>query len=382
MFLGAFLQSTGLLGASCAVDSLVGLFLTQGVACGLGVGFLYSSSVGTISQWFSKKRCVANGIAAAGSGVGGLCFTIGVNKAIENLGVGWSFRLTAIVVAVVNLTAASLIRDRNAQIKPTQRSFDYGLINRIPNFRLVLVWGYFSLLGYVAILFSMADYAHSVGLSASQGSIATAILCVGMLFGRPCIGFLSDTYGRMNISAVMTVLSAATVLGLWMPAGEAGFWLFVVFALFNGAVCGTFWATISPLTAEVVGLKELPSALSLVWFSIISPSLFGEVIVLALKRPSWADGGFIGVAYLYPQVWASLMYLIASGAIWVLRARLIGAEIEKEVQQEREVKENREGSREGCLGLGKDEGRWQMISMSTMMSRWRKVGRWWRWTQM
>ena len=390
MFLGICLQSTGLLGASWAVYSLVGLFLTQGILFGLGVGFLFTSSIATISQWFSKKRSVANGIASAGSGVGGLCFTIGVNKAIEDLGVGWSFRLTAIVVAILNLIAASLIRDRNAQIKPTQLSFDYGLIKRIPNFGLVLVWGFFSLLGYIAILFSMADYSHSIKLSASQGSIATAILCVGMLFGRPCVGFLSDVYGRINISALMTVVSAATVFGLWMPAGDAGFWLFIVFALFNGAVCGTFWGMISPITAEVVGLKELPSALSVVWFSTILPSTFGEVIVLALKRPSGADGGFIGAAYLYPQVWSGLMYVIASVAIWVLRARMMGVKIEKEVQQEREVEENREreGSREGsCLRLGKHEGgngegRGQTISMSTVMSRWRKAGRWWRWAQM
>ena len=80
MFLGIFLQCTGLLAASWAVYSLVGLFLTQGIPFGLGVGFLYTSSMGTISQWFNKKRSVANGIAAAGSGIGGLCFTIGIDR--------------------------------------------------------------------------------------------------------------------------------------------------------------------------------------------------------------------------------------------------------------------------------------------------------------
>ena len=405
MFLGIFLQCTGLLAASWAVYSLVGLFLTQGIPFGLGVGFLYTSSMGTISQWFNKKRSVANGIAAAGSGIGGLCFTIGINRAIENLGVGWSFRLTAIVVAVVNTVAALLIRDRNAQIKPTQRSFDYGLLKRIPNLGLVLLWGFFSLMGYVAILFSMADYAHSIGLSASQGSIASAMLSVGMVFGRPCVGLMSDIYGRINISALMTLLSAVTVFGLWMPAGDTGFWLCLVFALFNGAVCGTFWATISPITAEIVGLKELPSALSIVWFSTIPPSIFGEAIVLALKRPELGgvDARFKGAAYIYPQVWAGLMYLIATAAIWVLRARMIAAKIKSEAEQENGM-ENGEGDMEGSKEEGREssesggytrdelekhevyeergEGhRRQIIPIPTVISRWRKAGRWWRWTQ-
>ena len=402
MFLGITLQSSGLLAASWTVYSLVGLFLTQGILFGFGVGFLYTSSIGTISQWFSKRRSVANGIAAAGSGVGGLCFTMGINRAIEVLGVGWSFRLTAIIVAIVNLVAALLIRDRNAQIKPTQRSFDCGLLKRVPNFGLVLLWGFFSLLGYIAILFSMADYSHSVGLSAYQGSIASAMLNVGMLFGRPYVGFLSDSYGRINISALMTVLSAATVFGLWMPAGDTGFWLCIVFALFNGAVCGTFWATISPITAEIVGLKDLPSALSIVWFSTILPSTFGEVIVLALKRPepNGADGGkggFKGTTYMYPQVWSGLMYLMAVGAIWILRARMIGVKINQEVEQETEFQanggRNKERSREGDYardefkkhelheGRGEADNRRQMISISTVISRWRKLGRWWRWTK-
>jgi len=373
MLLGIVFQLSSLLGASWAVTSLPGLFLTQGVLFGLGLGFLFTSSIGTISQWFLARRSVANGIATAGSGVGGLCFSIGLNKAIETLGVAWTFRITAIVVTVMSLLATSLIRDRNQHINPTNRSFDIGLIKRVPNFALVLLWGFFSLLGYIVILFSMADYSRSIGLSASQGSIVSAMLSVGMTFGRPCVGLLSDIYGRINMSALMTLISAITVFALWMPSGEAGFGLCIVFALINGAVCGTFWTTISPVTAEIVGLKELPSALSVVWLSTVLPTTFSEAVALALRRPELvkvgATGGFKGAAYIYPQVWSGVMFLVASGIMWVLRARLLGAVIKKE----EEISTISEGEKDGAAEMP--------VPAEGFMGRWRNAGRWLRWAK-
>lgn len=374
MLLGIVFQLASLLGASWTVTSLVGLFLTQGVLFGLGLGFLFTSSIGTISQWFSAKRSVANGIAAAGAGVGGLCFSIGLNKAIENISIAWSFRIAAIVVTVANLLAALFIRDRNQHINPTHRSFDIGLIKRHPNFALVLLWGFFSLLGYIVILFSMADYSRSIGLSASQGSIVAAMLSVGMTFGRPCVGFLSDIYGRINISALMTLASAVTVFALWMPSGQAGYGLCIVFALLNGAVCGTFWTTIGPVATEIVGLKELPSALSIVWLSTVLPTTFSEAISLALRRPELvkvgAKGGFMGAAYIYPQVWGGVMYLAAAGVMWVLRASLVGEMIKREKEMNTIISAV---EKEGAAGTSEPAG--------GFMERWRNAGRWWRWAK-
>jgi MFS family permease len=68
----------------------------------------------------------------------------------------------------------------------------------------VLGWGFFSELGYVALWFSLPVYATSVGLSARHGSIVGALLNLGTVIGRPIIGYLSDTMGRVNIATLMT----------------------------------------------------------------------------------------------------------------------------------------------------------------------------------
>ena len=71
--------------------------------------------------------------------------------------------------------------------------------------------------------------------------------------------------------------------------------------------------TIGPLCVEVAGLVEMASLLSLSWMSVILPTTFGEVIALELRRPeSQRD-------YLYPQIFAGLAYIVASGCMYELR---------------------------------------------------------------
>lgn len=56
---------------------------------------------------------------------------------------------------------------------------------------------------------------------------------------------------------------------------------------------------------EVVGLKDLPSGLSLAWLTIVLPTTFSEVIALKLRRPGSAH------PYLYPQIFSGISYLLA-----------------------------------------------------------------------
>lgn len=43
----------------------------------------------------------------------------------------------------------------------------------------MLGWGFFSMLGYIVLLFSLPNYARSIGLSAQQGSVIGALLNLG-----------------------------------------------------------------------------------------------------------------------------------------------------------------------------------------------------------
>lgn len=76
LLIGVALEALALIGASFT-HKIWQLFLSQGVCFGFGMGFLFVGSVGVVPQWFSKKRSLANGIGTAGSGIGGMMYSLG-----------------------------------------------------------------------------------------------------------------------------------------------------------------------------------------------------------------------------------------------------------------------------------------------------------------
>ena len=110
MMFGAIILGGGFVSASFATR-VWHHYLTQGGLVGLGVGFIYIPSVPVLSQWLSKKRILANGINSAGSGVGGIMFSLVTGPMIRNIGLGWSRRIVGFVAFVTNIAATLLIRD-------------------------------------------------------------------------------------------------------------------------------------------------------------------------------------------------------------------------------------------------------------------------------
>jgi MFS family permease len=309
MLIGVFFETLALIAASFSTR-IWHLFLSQGVCFGIGMGFLFVASVGIVPQWFTKRRSFANGIGTAGSGIGGLTYSLATGAMIPRLGIGWAFRILGIVSGSVNVVCAILIRDRNKQIGSSQIAFDHRLFKRT-EFVFLLAWGSFSMLGYVALLFTLPNYALSVGLTAQQGSVIGALLNLGQGLGRPVVGIISDRFGRINICTMLTFLCGFFCLVIWIFAVSYGVLIF--FAIIGGTVAGTIWVTIAPVGAEVVGLRELPSALSVAWLVFALPATVAEPIALELRQAS-------GPIYLHAQIYTGMMYVGAAICMWYVRA--------------------------------------------------------------
>lgn len=109
---------------------------------------------------------------------------------------------------------------------------------------------------------------------------------------------------------------------------------------------GTLWVTIAPVTAEVVGLKELPSALSIICkFSSpfrLLPSIYTSLRDRHLNSVRYRPQRWVAAAnsscsttfsepigleivqhtghYLGAQVFSGLMYVAAAICLWFLKA--------------------------------------------------------------
>jgi MFS family permease len=312
LFIGIALETASLIGASFA-SKIWQLFLSQGICFGFGMGFLFVGSVGIVPQWFTTRRSLANGFSTCGSGLGGLIYSLATGAMLQTIGLAWAFRVLGIVACVVNTICSLLIRDRNKAVGSSQLSFDHKLFKR-PEYLLLCGYGWFSILAYVVLIFSLANYANAIGLSASQAAIVSALFNLGQAFGRPPIGYFSDSIGRINMAGLMTLLSGVFALLIWVFAKSYG--VLVFYALIGGTVAGTFWATVAPVTAEVVGLRGVPSALNLIWLVIVLPCTFSEPIALEIVG---GTGQYIGA-----QLFTGFMYVAAAMCLLGLRGWKIG----------------------------------------------------------
>lgn len=307
LFIGTALVSLALFTASFATQ-VWHLFLSQGVCFGFGLGFTYITATPVLSQWFLKKRSLAVGIASAGAGAGGIAYNLGAGAAVQTLGVSWTYRLLALCTLVVNLACSILLKDRNSSVQPHKASFNLREYSHI-SVVLVILWGVFTELGYIVLLYSLPNYALSIGLTAHQGSVVGAMLNVGLTFGRPLVGFLSDKFGRIDVATVMTGLCGVYCLVIWVPAQTYG--VLILFALLSGTVTGTYWGTVVPVTAEVVGMQRLPMAFGMICLPLVVPTVFAEPIALQLAST---------YGYLSTKIFVGCMFLLGCASTWALRS--------------------------------------------------------------
>ncbi|KAL2683371.1 hypothetical protein Neosp_007841 [[Neocosmospora] mangrovei] len=232
------------------------LVLSQGLVFGAGVGFIANTTVSIVPQWFHARRSFAVAVTTAGSGTGGLLYSLTTRIMIDNLGLAWAFRILAIVSFIVNGISNLFLKSRSTSIGASHLGFDVSFFKR-PEFCLFLAWGFFSQFGFGITAFSMADFAETMGFTPRQGSIASAIFNLSQAVGRPLLGLASDRYGRLNVGSICTLTAALSTLLIWILAGKS-FAGTIIYTLF-GAFASSMWTNVAPIGVEVMGLQLLSS---------------------------------------------------------------------------------------------------------------------------
>jgi len=389
LLLGATIESGSLIGASFATKTWQ-LFLSQGVGFGVGFGLLFVGSVGIVSQWFVAKRSLANGIATAGSGIGGLIYSLATVAMLKSIGQSWTFRVLGVISFLANVGCALLLREYPATparptiftrlarrqstvdpplpaphlAQPTVRTFAPQLL-KSPPYLLLLLYSTLSMLGYIALLFSLSASARATAhLSADRAALLTALLNLAQGFGRPAVGLASDYIGRLNAAALGTLLSGLCTLIIWPNAHTfAGL---VVFAVLCGIFVGTFWATIAPVTAEVVaslrvGSEEPGNALAL-----LGPALNMQWLVLALPTTFAASIAFelvtgMGQVYLGAELFAGCMLVGASGCLWGLRGWKVDVLLRAREEIDAKAGHEQERHQDGMIPVLKGLWAWEKV---------------------
>ncbi|KAH6889140.1 MFS transporter [Thelonectria olida] len=338
LVIGSILIFVSLLAASFATQ-IWHLYLSQGACFGWGMGLTYITASAALPPWFSTRRSLAVGLSTSGAGFGGLVYSLAADSAIEHFDVAWAYRILAICSLAANSTASALIKETGgrAQTETNQLSFKLRDLGRV-EVLIVVFWGVATDLGYITLLYSIPSYASSIGLTPTQGSIANAMLNLGLGIGRPFIGYISDALGRINMALAMTALCTILCFGMWVPAPSFG--ALAAFSLLAGPLCGTFWATITPVLVEIVGLQKMASTFSIICLSLVLPTMFAESAAMQLvaSDPDDAKAG----SYIKTQIFVGCMFLAGTISLWLLRAwKVFATEREMSLDEELNMKKSR-----------------------------------------
>lgn len=126
--IGGIISGTGFI-MSAFCDTIFMMYLTFGVVAGLGLGLCYVTAVVSIAYWFDKKRSLATGLGACGTGVGTVVYAPMTQYFIEQF--GWRGTVIMLAGTFLNMcVCGALMRDPAWWIKEQQKSSGLSKSNR------------------------------------------------------------------------------------------------------------------------------------------------------------------------------------------------------------------------------------------------------------
>lgn len=136
-------------------------------------------------------------------------------------------------------------------------------------------------MGYFIAIYTLASYCtNGLGFTQAQGGAIQSILAAGQIVGRPFWGLLLDRGGRTNMIIVSYIVAGVVTIAMWMPGRS--FAVMAIYGFICGATSGTIHSASTPLSASVVGVQDLGSALSIYWLTLALPNLFGQAFAIML----------------------------------------------------------------------------------------------------
>lgn len=348
LMIGLFVQTAGYILASFSTK-LWQIYLTQGVLVGMSINLLFILGTLMIPLWFDKRKSTAMGICVSGLGMGGLVFSLAMNKVIlDTNSQRWPLRITGIVTFAATLIAICFLRPRRRsptktiQTAPNQPEvkkptiFNFTLF-RSSHFLALGVWygvGYWS---YVICLYTFPAYATSVGLTHSQANNLLAVVNAAQVVGRPALGNFADYAGRTNAAAFACVYTAVLVLGFWRNVTSYG--ALMALSVLLGLLVGHPPVMCQSLGADILDVQGTPQLMPAAWSNLnILVAGFGfssEVIAIALKDDNAAN------PYDHTQVFTGCVLLLGFVVLLFNREYIVRRLLENKEKEERQYGRDR-----------------------------------------
>lgn len=262
IFAGGLLIGIGYLLASFSTE-VWHLFLTQGVITGIGYSLAFVPGVSVVGQWFDKKRGLAIGIAASGSGLGQFALTLITDKLIRSYGWRSSLRILAAVLTSGICICALFIRRNfpcNKYAKDPVDNIDHWNPYTDHNFIVLVVSTLTVDLGLYMPFTHVSQYAIETGISSERAVLLLAVMGIFSAVGRISFGFAGDYFGKVEVLQFCNIGGGIIMLS-WLLCDT--FPSLFVFACLFGAFAGGEISLLPSVCASLFGIEKIGSIVGL-----------------------------------------------------------------------------------------------------------------------
>ncbi|PBK66138.1 MFS general substrate transporter [Armillaria solidipes] len=272
-FIGTCIMCIGLISASFSTH-VWHLYLTQGVLFGVGSGFAFIPAVCIPSQWFTKHRGLATGIAASGYGVGGLLLSPLTQRLIDLMGFRWALRITGMMTLVALGVADIFLRPR-ASAKPATKVDKTLMMDKV--FLFLCSIGLLSGPGFYVPIFYVPDYAiNKLERSAQDGANAAALISAFSAAGRVLVGIVGDRLGHLPILSLCQCMGGIAQMAIWPFAGSLSG--LMAFSSIYGFFTGGYVSLYPVVAADLYGVEGLASITGIMFSSFVPGTLLGPPV--------------------------------------------------------------------------------------------------------
>ncbi|KAI8070495.1 major facilitator superfamily domain-containing protein [Gongronella butleri] len=322
LLLGCALKAMGMIFAGFATQ-IYHLYICQGILFGSGASFMYYTSQQIAPGWFVKRKGMALGLVASGSGMGGLVVPFIMSPINNSLGPAWTFRVLGFICLVLDLTACAIIKEHPDARQPRGKKKLMEIIQldvfKSINYWLWVIASDLVLLGYFNPFYFLPSYGrYYVGLTDTQGAALVAISSAFNFFGRALTGYTSDYLGQVNTFALFNLIAGLSCFFMWGYAFSYG--LLIAFSVVFGITCGCYFSVLSPITNTILGNELFPTGLSfLLIFNILG--VFGPNFCSALESHLLVAQANYQPYFSY-KMFSGVCYVLSFVVCVVLRCRL------------------------------------------------------------
>ena len=306
MFLSSLFILCGFIG-STRIHSLMGIYLTYGVLCGMGAGLGYNATLGMFTKWYPDKPGFCSGALLMGFGFGGLLLGNLATYLMARIGWQGTFVLFGTISAILmalstfvvseNPPDLGLTPDANAhsQSKQTVQNLEAKEMIRQPSFWLYSVFTMFMGASGLAVIGNAVPIAQEIGMPIALATTVAGLISVTNGASRIVFGSAFDLLGRRKtilIDSIIALIAVSILIGAFSfsstPLLIAGFILI-------GLSYGGLPPTSASFVNRMYGPRNFPVNFSIMNLNIIPAALLGPALAGTLQVASGSYQGAFSV---------------------------------------------------------------------------------------